>query len=382
MKYEGGNQNLQMRNTIIDINLSNLEHNFKQIAKFSNNAKIIPIIKANGYGHGIIDIAKNLDSPRIAMLGVAFAEEAIQLRESGETRDIIIIVPPELQEIEEILKYNITITLGRLELLPKINEIAKQLNKIAKIHIFINTGMNRDGIIPEEMVQNTSILNKYENIEFEGICSHFATSEFADKTFMKRQLDCFDNILNLSPDFYNHFKYKHIANSAAIINCPESIYNSVRPGIALYGLMPEKELADKMDLKPIMTLKSNVKKVQKLKKGDTTGYSFHYIADKDTHIAVVPIGYGDGYSCAFSNNAECLIQGRRFPLVGSICMDQVLVDIGNSQVNIGDEVVLIGKQGKDEITVYELANKIHTIPYQIITSFLNRIPRIYRKDNV
>jgi len=371
-----------MRNTIIEINITNLGHNFKQIAKYSNNAKIIPIIKANGYGHGIIEIAKNLNSPRIAMLGVAFAEEAIQLRESGETRDIIIIVPPELQEIEEILRHNITLTLGRLELLPQINDIAKQLNKIAKVHIFINTGMNRDGIVPEEMIKNTSILSKYENIEFEGICSHFATSEFSDKTFMKKQLDCFDNILNTSPNFYNHFKYKHIANSAAIINYPESLYNTVRPGIALYGLMPEKELADKMGLKPIMNLKSNVKKIQKLKKGDTTGYSFHFIADKDTHIAVVPIGYGDGYSCNFANNAECLIQGRHFPLVGSICMDQILVDIGNSPISIGDEVVLIGKQGKDEITVYELANRIHTIPYQIITSFLSRIPRIYRKDDV
>ena len=180
-----------MRNTIIEINIANLGHNFKQIAKYSNNAKIIPIIKANGYGHGIIEIAKNLNSPRIAMLGVAFAEEAIQLRESGETRDIIIIVPPELQEIEEILRHNITLTLGRLELLPQINDIAKQLNKIAKVHIFINTGMNRDGIVPEEMIKNTSILSKYENIEFEGICSHFATSEFSDKTFMKKTIRLF-----------------------------------------------------------------------------------------------------------------------------------------------------------------------------------------------
>ena len=372
-----------MRNTFIDINLDNLAHNFQRITDFSNTAKIIPIIKANAYGHGIIEIAKNLHSPRIAMFGVAFTEEAILLRNSGETRDILILVPPEIEEVEELLNNNITFTLGRIELLPKINEFAKKLNKIARIHIFINTGMNRDGITPEEMIQNKDIIYQYDNIKFEGICSHFASSEdFSDKSFMLKQLDCFNNILHISDDFYNHFKYKHIANSAAIINCPESVYNSVRPGIALYGLMPDERYAKQMDLQPILSLKSSVKKIQKLKQGDTAGYSFHFIAKNDTKIAVIPIGYGDGYSCDFSNNSYCLIQGKRFPLVGSICMDQVLADIGNANINIGDEVVLIGKQGDEEITVYELAKRINTIPYQITTSLLSRIPRIYRQGNV
>lgn len=371
-----------MRNTFIDINLDNLAHNFQKITEFSNTAKIIPIIKANAYGHGMIEIAKNLNSPRIAMLGVAFTEEAILLRNSGETRDILIIVPPEIEEVEELLNNNIAFTLGRIELLPKINEIAKKLNRKARVHIFINSGMNRDGITAEEMAHNTEIINQYDSINFEGICSHFASSESSDKSFMLNQLDCFDNVLHLSDDFYNHFKYKHIANSAAIINCPESIFDAVRPGIALYGLMSEERFAKEMDLKPILSLKSKVKKIQKLKQGDTAGYSFHFIAKKDTKIAVIPIGYGDGYSCEFSNNSDCLIQGKRFPLVGSICMDQVLADIGDANINIGDEVVLIGKQGDEEITVYELANRINTIPYQITTSLLSRIPRIYRQGNV
>jgi len=371
-----------MRSTIIDINLDNLAHNFKQITQFSNTAKIIPIIKANAYGHGMVEIARNLNSQRIAMLGVAFAEEAMLLRNEGEARNLLIIVPSELEEIEEIIKNDITFTLGRLDLLPEIENIAQKLKKIAKIHIFINTGMNRDGITPDEMTHNSDIFTKYAHINFEGICSHFATSEFSDKTFITKQLECFDNILHLSVDFYNHFKYIHIANSAAIINLPQSIYNSVRPGIALYGLMPEKKFADAMDLKPILSLKSNVKKIQKLKRGDTAGYSFHFTAKNDTQVAIVPIGYGDGYSCDFSNNSECLIQGKRFPVVGSICMDQIIVDIGNSHINIGDEVMLIGKQGNEEITVYELANRIHTIPYQITTSLLSRIPRIYRKADV
>ena len=158
-----------MRNTFIDINLDNLAHNFQKITEFSNTAKIIPIIKANAYGHGMIEIAKNLYSPRIAMLGVAFTEEAILLRNSGETRDILIIVPPEIEEVEELLNNNIAFTLGRIELLPKINEIAKKLNQTARIHIFINSGMNRDGITPEEMAQNTEIINQYDSINFEGI---------------------------------------------------------------------------------------------------------------------------------------------------------------------------------------------------------------------
>ena len=146
--------------------------------------------------------------------------------------------------------------------------------------------------------------------------------------------------------------------------------------------MSEERFAIEMDLKPILSLKSKVKKIQKLKQGDTAGYSFHFIAKNDTQVAIVPIGYGDGYSCDFSNNAECLIQGKRFPVVGSICMDQIIVDIRTSHINIGDEVMLIGKQGDEEITVYELANRINTIPYQITTSLLSRIPRIYRLGNV
>jgi len=371
-----------MRNTYIEINLNFLKNNLQKIAESINGSKIMPIIKANAYGHGMIGLAKNLVHPSIEMLGIAYPSEGVELRDAGETRKILIIIPPEVDEIAEIIENKIDITIGHLEHIEEINKIAKRKNAKIKAHIYINTGMNRDGITPEEFRLFISKINNYENILFEGICSHLVASDSDDKSFSEKQISILDEAIKLAEQNGVFFKYKHIANSGAIASLKNSYYNLVRPGIALHGLMPREDYAKQLQLKPTLSLKTHIKKIQHLNTNDTVGYSFHYFAKEKTKIAVLPIGYGDGFSFHLANKAQCLIRGKRFNIVGSVCMDQIFVDIKNENIHEGEQVVLIGSQGADEITAYEIAERIKTIPYDITTSILKRVPRIFVENNV
>lgn len=371
-----------MRNTFIEINLNNLKNNLQIIVNKINGSKIMPIIKANAYGHGMVGIAKNLNHPAIEMLGIAFSSEGVELRSAGETRKIVIMIPPELDEITEVIDNKLDITIGHLKYFPEINKIARRRGVRINAHIYLNTGMNRDGISFEEIYKLINEIDNYKNINFEGICSHFATSEFDDKSFANEQISQFNKALDLFVARKINFKYVHIANSGAIHNLPESYHNLVRPGIAIYGLMPRQDYANEIGLKPVLSLKSHIKKIFKLQKGQTAGYSIKYVAPRNTNIAVIPIGYGDGIPLALTNNMQCLIKGKRFNAVGSICMDQMFIDIDKEKINEGEQVVLIGRQGADEITAYELAQKTNTIPYNILTSILNRVPRLFTENNV
>ncbi|OGU61609.1 MAG: alanine racemase [Ignavibacteria bacterium GWF2_33_9] len=371
-----------MRNSFIEINLNNLEHNLEQIAKHIAPAKMLPIIKANAYGHGMIGIAKNLVHPSIEMLGIAYPNEGIELREAGETRKLLIIIPPEIDEIADIIDNQIDITIGNLSCLPEINAIAKKKHRKIKAHLYINTGMNRDGITSEEFNDFLKTYRNYDYIIWEGICSHLAASDFDDKSFSYEQIDKFKKVLELSEIAGLQFKYVHIANSGAAASIGSAHFNLVRPGIALHGLMPRSDYAEKLNLKPTLSLKTYIKKINHLKKNETAGYSFRFVSKEETNIAVIPLGYGDGFLFSLNNNAQCLIHGKRYDIVGSICMDQMFVDIKQDNINEGEQVVLIGKQGNEEITVYELAKRAKTIPYEITTSILKRLPRIFVENNV
>ncbi len=371
-----------MRNTFIEINLKNLNNNIQKIADSIGSANIMPVIKANAYGHGMIGIAKNLNHPKIDMLGIAYPSEGIELRNIGETRKILLLIPPEVEEITDVIDNNLDITIGHIHYINEINEIARKRHAKIKAHLYVNTGMNRDGNNFEEYKHLVPNLESYKNIEFKGICSHFATSDMDDKTFAQFQINNFKQFLDYAESHNLHFKYRHISNSAGIVNLPNAIFDIVRPGFAIYGLMPQKHLADKLDLKPVLSLKTFIKKIFSVNSGETAGYSLKFTADKPTKIAVLPIGYGDGIVLNLTNNAQCLIKGKRYDLVGSICMDQLFADIGNDNIDEGEQVVLIGKQGNEEISVYELADRANTIPYNITTSILKRVPRFFTEGNV
>ncbi|MBX3042913.1 MAG: alanine racemase [Candidatus Kapabacteria bacterium] len=366
-----------MRSTIAEINLFNLRHNLKMIRKAAGNSDIMPVIKADAYGHGAVRIAQELRKEGVDVIGVAFADEAVRLRREGDTGEIFILIPGTELDIDFYAAYNLQASVEDFEVLRKLSEEAVKRNMKIKTHLFINSGMNRDGIKPENAIEFMNESSRLAGIEMIGILTHLASSELDDRTFANYQLNQFDDTIEkLKAAGYN-FKYIHSLNSGGVLNFSDPKYNIARCGISLYGYMDFENMSQKLDLKPVMTLKSKVININTVSEGDNVGYSLKYISDSQKKVAVVPFGYGDGYHRILSGKADCLIHGRRYKLVGTICMDQCLIDVGNDDVTIGDEVVFLGVQGNDTITAYELAEVMGTIPYEITTAIKERVPRIY-----
>lgn len=364
-----------MRFTVAELSESNLRHNVSQIKKFAPNSSIIAMVKANAYGHGIDRYWQILRSEGVEYLGFAFVDEALEVRHMGDTGKMIVLVNAQEDEIEKYLEFNIEPTISSLEIAQLFSEKAKKANKTVKAHIFIDTGMHRDGFHPADALKFIEFAKKLPNFNVIGICSHLSTSD-DDIDFAREQMDLFLRTIEKIENTGFRFKYKHLSNSAGLVNIPCKACNLVRPGISLHGIMPNPELAEKMQLKPVLSLKSRVQLTKFVNKGETVGYSKKYIAEKDTNIAVVPIGYGDGLFRNLTNRMQCLINGKRYNQIGTICMDECMFDIGNDNIKIGDEVVIFGKQGNDEITVYDIANLAETIPYEVTTLITQRVPRV------
>lgn len=340
----------------------------------------MPVVKADAYGHGIVEITKLLRNENTELIGVAFADEAVKLRNSGDTGDIFVLIPGTDYDAELYVAYNLQASVMDLQIANKLSNLALKRGIRIRTHLFINTGMNRDGISPKDALKFMNEVSKYNGIEMIGIMTHLASSELEDKTFANFQLKQFDDtILELKKNNY-HFKKIHSLNSAGALNFPNNKYNMARCGIGLYGYLDYPEMAHKLSLKPILTLKSKIININNITKGDTVGYSLNYISDSDRKIAVVPFGYGDGFHRVLSNKAQCLIRGKKYNLVGTICMDQCLIDIGNDNVNIGDEVIFIGNQGSEQISAFDIAQQMGTIPYEITTALKHRVPRVYHYE--
>jgi alanine racemase len=368
-----------MRYTVAELDESNLRHNISQIKKFAPNSSIVAMVKANAYGHGIEHCAKILREEGVEYLGFAFVDEAIEVRQMGDNGKMIVLVSAQEDEIDKYLDYNIETTFSSFDIARLFAERAKVRNHTVFAHLFVDTGMHRDGVAPGEALKFIEKVEKLGNIQIIGICSHLSTADSDDLGFAWEQMELFNRTVEHIESKGYKFKYKHLSNSAGLVNIPCKACNLVRPGISLYGLMSTQELAQKMGLKPVLSLKSRVQLIKPVKKGETVGYSLKYIAEKDTNVAVVPIGYGDGLLRNLSNKMQCLINGKRYNQIGTICMDECMFDIGNDDIRQLDEVVLIGKQGSEEITVYEIAEIAGTISYEVTTLITKRVPRIIKK---
>lgn len=366
-----------MRGTKAEINLNNLEHNLNILKKSAPDSEIFSVVKANAYGHGIIKISQHLRKLGVNTLAVAFAEEAIKIRNSGDTGEILLIVSGNKDEADAVAEYNLQTIISDTEMLEHYNNAGKKFNKIVPLHLFINTGMNRDGINYFKAVEFMQLSQKYSNIKIVGLLTHFSTSEFEDTSFADMQLNRFEVTRKSLEDSGFNFKYIHTANSGGIINVKNSHYNAVRPGISMYGYMPSRELNDRVDLKPVLSLKSKVLLIKDIDENEVVGYSKKYITDKKTKIAIIAIGYGDGYTTRLTNKGKCIINSKKFNIIGSVCMDQLMVDVRNDDVRVGDEVTLIGKQGDEEISIYDIAELSGLIPYEIFTLLTERLPRHY-----
>lgn len=373
------------RPTCAKINLDNLEYNFFQIKKrLAPETKVLVTVKADAYGHGLVPVSRRLTSCGVDFLGVASIDEGIILREAGINIPILILGLILKKDILPVFKYNLAIAVCDEELSRSLNNKARLLHKKARVHIKVDTGMGRIGVSHYDAHKLVKKICRFKNLNVEGIFTHFAFADM-NKEFTYYQIDLFNKLLvRLVNDGIN-IPLVHAANSMGVLNYKNSHFNMVRPGLVIYGLYPKenfpakagsRNMREKIDLRPVLSLKTKVVFAKKVPAGSGISYGHDYVTKKSTRIVTLPIGYGDGYPRNLSNKAPVLIRGKRFKVCGKVCMDQVMVDVGDTVVKVGDEVVLIGSQGKGKITVEELACMSETISYEIVCGLGSRIPRI------
>ena len=360
---------------IVDLNC--ISHNLKIIKEKAPGKKIIAMVKANAYGHGIIRVAEHLESEGVDYIGTAFIEEAIALRNVGISIPIITSAPFSKYQISWYIENDIDFTVASIYSLNNIDNAANFFGKKVNIHLKIDTGMMRVGIRYSNAEKLLKAALSAKNCRVVSIFSHFSTADEENLDFSYIQLERFLKVT----DFYKKNALEkplfQIANSAAILRMNESHLDMVRAGLMLYGYHPSVYSKSEAILKPSLSLRSKVIYFKVILKGNFVGYGKTWKAEKNCRAVTIPIGYGDGYSRRFSNNSWVLIRGQKYPIIGNIGMDQSVVCIDDGEAYIGDEVILIGSQGEKEITADDLAKKIGTINYEILTNISHRVPRIY-----
>ena len=363
--------------TFAEINLSNLKYNFLNIRKKVKNSKVMAVVKANAYGHGMMECVKYLsrlpDKPEY--YGVTFLEEAIELRKAKVAEPILVFTPIYNSNVNDYFKYDVIPTIFTKAHIDLIKQICN--GRKMKVHIKIDTGMGRLGVRYDEAFEFIKYFLSQKDFILDGIYSHFSTSDEANKEFARLQLKRFKDILEELRRRKINYGLAHIANTGAILDMPESYLDMVRPGISLYGYYPSRETSESFKLKPAMSLITHVSAVKKIKKGESVSYGRKFIAPKNTRIAIAPFGYAGGYFRALSNNIHGIINGKKYKQIGQICMDLVMFDIGKDKINTGDKIILIGKQKKSEINIWDWTETLSTIPYEIMCNFCPGIPRIF-----
>ncbi|MGL6173131.1 MAG: alanine racemase [Cellulosilyticaceae bacterium] len=366
---------------IAEVNTDAIKHNYKEIRKIvPRDTDIMAIVKADGYGHGAIEIANVLQQEGANRFAVAIAKEGEELRQSGITSPILVLGYTPAADIETLIKNDLTQTVFSYEMAKYISYEASKLKKTVNIHIKVDTGMGRIGFLSRpQSIEEIKKIAELPNINMEGIFTHFSTSDEEDIAYTKDQWSIFLGFLQELSEVGIEIPLIHAANSAATLAHEYTHLNVVRPGIILYGYYPSNYLnGKKINLMPAMTLKSQVVHVKELPAGHFISYGKKYETQKPTKIATIPIGYADGYSRRLSNKGRVLIRGQFASVVGTICMDQFMVDVSDiPNVEVGDEVVVFGKQGENELPIEELAELMDTINYEVMCMIGKRVPRIY-----
>ena len=367
---------ITLRPSVVDISLSALSENLKTIRGLVGKTKVMAIVKANAYGHGLVVCGRHLEEHGADFLGAAFVEEGIQLRQAGVTMPILVLGGIVGTQIRYFLDYDLDLTASSVGKLEAIEDIAAAMGKKARVHLKIDTGLERIGVHYYTAETLFNKLLECKHIEAVGVFSHFACAK-ESPDFTKVQLERFLEAISFFERHSLPTPMRHIAASSAILRQPETHLDMVRPGVSLYGVYPAGEFKRYAELKPVMSLRSQVVYFKVVKQGAGVSYGHTWVADRDTRVVTIPLGYGDGYSRRLSNQGTVLIRGKRYPVIGTICMDQVMVNIGQDEAYNGDEVVLIGSQGAETITVNELAEQLETNPHEIMVDFNLRLPRRY-----
>jgi alanine racemase len=373
-----GNNNF-LRPAYLEVDLDAIAFNVRNIKKkLGQGVELMVIVKADGYGHGAYPVACVALENGADSLGVAILEEGVELREKGVKAPIANLYPEPHQRAKKIVEYDLEQVVTDLKLVKNLSQEALKQNKSCNIYIEIDTGLGRYGVLPEDTRMLAKKIKSLPNIRLKGVLSQFSTADAKKKDFAYKQLRVFKNTLDDLKAHSNHIPITSIANSGAVLDIPASYFNHVRVGHLLYGLYPSSETSESIQVKPAMSLKSRVLFIKEAEKGTPISYGKTYITKKKTKIATIPLGYADGYSRLLSNKGEVLIRGKRAKVVGRVCMDAFMVDVTHiPNVKLGDEVVVMGKQGKDQITAHDLGRWTNTFGYEIMTRMGKRLPIVY-----
>ena len=335
------------------------------------------VVKANAYGHGLLQVSLFIQGA-VDYLGVANAEEGAMLRRAGLASPIHVFTIPIRSQMELYADFDLEATICSEIEAEQLNSLGGRRRKNLPVHLKIDTGMNRIGVRPEGLVRFLGFLKKLKRLNVKGVYTHFASADQKDKTFSREQLSRFGGALDALRRLGVWPELIHCAGSAGILDLPESHHSMVRPGIMMYGYYPSRHTSESVRVTPALSLKSRVSFVKWIEAGESVSYGRRFVATKRTKIATIPIGYADGYPRLLTGKTEALIHGKRFPVIGTICMDQIMIDVGNRDVVVDDEVVLIGRQEKEKIDAWDLASRMGTIPYEICTNISSRVPRTYK----
>ncbi|MBU3741483.1 MAG: alanine racemase [Candidatus Kapabacteria bacterium] len=368
----------RMRSTRVLIDLDALVWNLSVIRHRVGPRRILAMVKANAYGHGMVEVSRTLVAAGADMLGVALVDEAVQLRSAGITMPIMVLTPVEAAEAATVVELGLLTVACDLEQVRALAVAAEQRGTTAIVHVYVDTGMNREGVRPDQVSDFVRQIDAMAGVRATGILTHFSSADTPHDRYLAMQRDVFTNAVDQLAQQGRTFQDIHMANTAAVWNDQTTHGTIVRPGLSLYGYAAADD--DVMTLRPVMSVVTSVLSKRRIRAGETVSYGRRWMAASDTTIVTIPIGYGDGYPRALSGKAQCIIRGRRYPVVGTICMDECMVDVGDDAVELGDEVVILGTQPAADghlqsINATDIAVWANTIPYEVTTAFSARVPR-------
>lgn len=367
--------------THVRVHLGNIRANIEGIRKtVGSNRKILIAVKANAYGHGAVEVSRMAEQSGVDWLGVATVPEGIQLREAGIRLPILKFNPAFPEEMESAVRHDLTLTVCDKENISELQSMCSNCAFTATVHLKVDTGMGRIGVAPADASDLARfITTDCPNLNLEGVFTHLPVSDSSDSDYTKEQIVNFQTVIDsIEAAIGSKIPLAHCANSGAVLDYPEGWFDMVRPGIMIYGYYPGNRSSHSIDLKPGLSYYTRVSFLKKVSQGTSIGYGRTWIALEDTWIATIPAGYADGFNRLFSNTGRVLINGHSYPIVGRVCMDQSMVNLGpQTDVKVGDEVVLIGRSGNEEISAYEWAEKLNTITYEVTSQINHRVPRIF-----
>jgi alanine racemase len=368
--------------TWAEIDLDAIEQNIQELKKFvGDSVEIYAVLKANAYGHGAVPVAQAALQAGATRLAVHRLVEGIQLRTEGIQAPILILgyTPPAGARM--VVENHLTPSVITREFACALSQQAEEMGRRIPFHIKVDTGMNRYGLLPEEVSDFITEVNHLPGIFLEGLYTHFGTADWTDTCYTQQQLSLFHQVIETLRRAGTQIPQLHAANSAAVMRFPEAHFNAVRPGLSIYGVPPSNEWQPPFPLRPALTLKSCISRIREIPPGSAVSYNRTYIAKRSVRAALVPVGYGDGYPRSLSNSGCVLIHGQRARVIGRVCMDQFVVDVSSiPEARQDDEVVIIGKQGEDAIPAQELASQANTIPNEIFTRLSSRVVRFYYRN--